>query len=131
LKTFAKLDDYDILSAIKDWISHEDEILSSLSRMLINRELLRIEISQTSMSDKEFEQLKVSKQKELGLSSEALSYFVFKDSIQNQAYDSSKSKINIYFKNGDIVDITEASDQLNLQALTKPVVKYFVCYPKK
>lgn len=131
LKTFAKLDDYDILSAIKDWISHEDEILSSLSKMLINRELLKIEISQTSMSEKEFEQLKVSKQKELGLSSEAMSYFVFKDSIQNQAYDSSKSKINIYFKNGDISDITEASDQLNLQALTKPVVKYFVCYPKK
>ena len=45
--------------------------------------------------------------------------------------DSAEIGINIYFKKGDIKDITEASDQLNIQALTKPVVKYFICYPKK
>ena len=78
-----------------------------------------------------FEKVFRLKQNELNLSPEELSYFVFVDSVQNQAYDSSKSKINIYFKNGLIQDITEASDQLNIQALTKPVVKYFICYPKQ
>ena len=33
-------------------------------------------------------------------------------------------------KNGNLKDIAKASDQLNLQALTIPVVKYFICYPK-
>lgn len=131
LKTFAKLDDYDLLSAIKDWISNEDPILSSLSRRLINRDLLKIEITKTPLSDKAFEDLKKNKQQALGISDQALPYFVFQNSIQNRAYDPSKSKINIYFKNGLIKDITEASDQLNLQALTKPVVKYFLCYPKR
>ncbi|MEI6864747.1 HD domain-containing protein [Flavicella sp.] len=131
LKIFARLDDYDILSAIKDWISHEDKVLSKLSEMIINRRLLKIEIKNEPIKDDYFKKIFEEKRNELNLSNEELEYFVFIDSIQNQAYDSSKSKINIYFKTGEILDITEASDQLNIQALTKPVVKYFICYPKK
>jgi hypothetical protein len=52
------------------------------------------------------------------------------DTISNQAYNDTSSKIYLYYKNGDIVDIVEASDQLNIQALTKPVIKHFLCYPK-
>lgn len=131
LKTFARLDDYDILSAIKDWISHDDYVLSNLSRMIINRELLKIELKNEPISKAYFESVFAQKQQEMELSKEELSYFVFVDEVENQAYDNSKSKINIYFKNEKIEDITEASDQLNIQALTKPVVKYFICYPKK
>ena len=131
LKTFAKLDDYDILSAIKDWISHDDKVLSSLSKMIINRNLLRIELSNDPIDEDYYHSMIDLKKKELEFSDEELSYFVFTDCVQNQAYDSSKSKINIYFKKGAIKDITEASDQLNIQALTKPVIKYFICYPKK
>lgn len=131
LKTFARLDDYDILSGIKDWISHDDYVLSTLSKMIINRELLKIEISNEPITKEYFEEVFKNKQKELNLTPEELDYFVFIDSVQNQAYDSSKSKINIYYKSGVIKDISEASDQLNIQALTKPVVKYFICYPKQ
>ncbi|MDG2279260.1 MAG: HD domain-containing protein [Flavicella sp.] len=131
LKTFAKLDDYDILSAIKDWISHDDKVLSSLSKMIINRNLLRIELSNDPIDEDYYHSMIDLKKKELEFSDEELSYFIFTDCVQNQAYDSSKSKINIYFKNGVIKDLSEASDQLNIQALTKPVVKYFICYPKK
>lgn len=131
LKTFAKLDDYDILSAIKDWISHDDKVLSSLSKMIINRNLLRIELSNDPIDEDYYHSMIDLKKKELEFSDEELSYFVFTDCVQNQAYDSSKSKINIYFKNGVIKDLSEASDQLNIQALTKPVIKYFICYPKK
>jgi len=35
------------------------------------------------------------------------------------------------YKNGKIQDIIEASDQLNLKALSKTVTKYFICYPKE
>jgi len=131
LKTFARLDDYDILSAIKDWISHEDKVLSSLSRMIINRELLKIEFGREAMESIKLDEFFKNKQIELGLTDAEFPYFVFSGSVENQAYDSSKSKINIFFKNGKILDITEASDQLNIQALTKPVVKHFICYPKK
>ena len=49
LKTFSRLDDYDILSAIKDWISHEDKILSQLSEMIINRNLLKVEFNEINI----------------------------------------------------------------------------------
>ena len=131
LKTFAKLDDYDILSAIKDWISHDDKVLSILSKMIINRNLSKIEIKNEPISEKYFKKIYESNLFELDMSKEELDYFVFTDCVKNQAYDSSKSRINIYFKDESIKDLTEASDQLNIQALTKPVVKYFICYPKK
>ena len=106
-------------------------MLSTLSKMIINRKLLKIEISNEPISEDYFNSIFESKRRELNLNSEELEYFIFTDCVQNQAYDSSKSKINIYFKDGTIQDITDASDQLNIQALTKPVVKYFICYPKK
>ena len=39
-------------------------------------------------------------------------------------------KIDILHKSGKIEDIVKASDQLNLKALSKPVTKYYICYPK-
>lgn len=131
LKTFARLDDYDILSAIKDWISHEDRVLSILSEMIINRQLFKIEFSNITFSNETFDKKFDECFDKFDLTSEELSYFVFQDSVYNQAYNPSQSKINIYYKSGEIVDISDASDQLNIQALTKPVVKYFICYPKK
>ena len=44
LDTFAKLDDYDIFSAVKEWMNHEDAVLSYLCRCLIDRKLFKIEV---------------------------------------------------------------------------------------
>jgi hypothetical protein len=60
----------------------------------------------------------------------SVGYFVFKGAISNQAYNKLQP-IKIVNKKGDLEDIVEASDQLNLQALSKPVRKFFICYPKK
>ena len=42
-----------------------------------------------------------------------------------------KQNINILHKTGKIEDIVKATDQLNLKALSKPVTKYYICYPKE
>jgi len=129
LKTFSKLDDCDILSAIKDWISHEDKILSKLSEMIINRKLLKVQLSNKPFT-KEYISLVKNHMVQEGYTQEDLKYFFIKDTVVNQAYNANKSKIYLYYKTGKFFDIVEASDQLNIQALTKPVVKYFLCYPK-
>ena len=36
---------------------------------------------------------------------------------------------NILFKDGSVKDITEASDNFNIQALSMTIKKYFLCYP--
>jgi len=129
LNLFSELDDYDVLSAIKEWTNHSDKILSNLSLMIVNRNLLKIEmfdeeVSNDHLSNTTSKFLKISK-----ISEEEAKYFVFSGKISNQAYNKDQP-IKIASKNGTIEDIVNASDQLNLQALSKPVNKYFLCYPK-
>ena len=129
LEMFSKLDDYDILSAIKEWTNHEDEVLSLLSQMIVDRKLLRIEIQKDAFDVDQINK-KISKySKKLNLSEEETNSFVFSQEIKNQAYNSEKP-IFILNKKGKLKDIAKASDQFNIQALTKPVIKHFICYPK-
>ena len=130
LKTFSRLDDYDIVSALKEWVDHTDQVLSNLSRMLVNRELLKIEIHDTEISLHYISSLVAGFMKSSKLSENDAKYFVFAGQISNQAY-SKENPIYILSKNGTLQDIAKASDQLNLQALSEPVTKYFVCYPKE
>jgi hypothetical protein len=58
-------------------------------------------------------------------------YFIFKGKIENQAYSKDAEPIHILKKDKTIEDVVEASDQLNLKALSKPVTKYYICYPKQ
>ena len=130
LKTFSELDDYDVMSAIKEWVHHEDFVLSSLSKMIIHRNLLKIEIQDEPFTEKYKNDIykKISENKDI--EKEDLNYFVLSNKIEHQAYNTNKP-IKIYTKKGELKDIAKASDQLNLKALSKPVIKYYLCYPKK
>ncbi|MDH7445733.1 HD domain-containing protein [Aquimarina sp. 2201CG14-23] len=130
LNTFSNLDDYDIVSAMKDWATSEDFVLRNLCSMIINRDLLRIKIKKKVFStDKINKHIDEFKQK-YDISDQEASYFVFTGTISNQAYHQNKQNINILYKSRKIVDIVSATDQFNLKALSKPVTKYFICYPK-
>jgi len=129
LAMFSKLDDYDILSAIKEWVSHEDKVLSLLSQMIVDRKLLRVEIQKDAFDISKINKKITKFSKKLNLSEEETKYFVFSQEIKNQAYNSDKP-IFILNKKGKLKDIAKASDQFNIQALTKPVIKHFICYPK-
>ncbi|WP_408024168.1 HD domain-containing protein [Tenacibaculum sediminilitoris] len=130
LQIFSELDDYDVLSAIKEWKNNEDFILSTLATKIINRNLLKIEIQEKPFTEDYIEKRRKKLTKLVDLSEKELEYFVFSNEIKHQAYNT-KKPIKIYTKKGKLEDIAKASDQLNLRALTKPVVKYYLCYPKK
>ena len=130
LDKFAQLDDFDIVSALKSWQSNDDYILSSLSKMIINRDLLKIRLSSEKISkDEKNDYLEKLSIKE-NISITDANYFIFKGKIINQAYSSIAEPIRILMKNGTVEDVVEASDQLNLKALSKSVTKYYICYPK-
>jgi len=130
LDKFSYLDDYDVLGAIKVWQFHDDFVLQSLCRMILNRDLLKIQMS----DDKPYkENLLAFKDKYVsitGISDKEADYFVFKGKLKNQAYSKSSEPIRILKKDKTIEDVVEASDQLHLKALSKPVTKYFICFPK-
>ena len=131
LDTFAKLDDYDIISAMKSWQHHEDFVLSNLCEMIIDRQLLKVKIKKKPIKeDILFTHLK-SLMDKYNITEDEAKYFVFKGEISNQAYTRSKQNIKILYKSGKVDDVVKASDQLNLKALSKKVTKHYICYPKQ
>lgn len=130
INAFSELDDFDILGAIKVWVHHPDRVLSKLSSMIVNRELLKITVSKTPFEAFEVTQKNDQFSQKLGFTHEETKYFVFTGSIENNAYTPASDRINILFKDGSVQDITEASDNLNIQALSKTVKKYFLCHPR-
>ena len=130
LDKFSNLDDYDVLGAIKQWQYHDDFVLSSLSKMIINRNLLKIELSEDKIDKIKYLELKEKYSKQYDLSDKEVEYFVFKGKIKNEAYSKSSEPIRILKKDKTIETVVEASDQMHLKALSKTVTKYFICYPK-
>lgn len=131
LEMFATLDDTDIMAAVKVWASHHDPVLSKLCRDLVQRELYKVDIT-NEPPDKQFiAELTSRAVKKYGITAHEASYFVFDDTVRNNAYNSGDGRIRILMKDGTIKDITAASDNSNLEALAKTVKKYILCYKKE
>ncbi|WP_047245398.1 HD domain-containing protein [Maribacter thermophilus] len=132
LDQFSKLDDIDILSAVKEWQDSDDFVLSTLCQMLIDRKLLHIKVRKEPITKKKLDNKKRKVQQRLGLKNDdEISYFVFTGKLENRAYNRNHQNINILRKNGKIVDVAKLSDHLNLNALSNTVTKYYICYPKE
>lgn len=130
LDYFLKLDDIDILAALKVWMDHEDFVLSHLSKTIIRRRLFKIKIKEVPFSEEKMDEKRHKFAEKHNLSLEEASYFVFTGSISNLAYNQSKENIQLLRKDGGLIDVAQASDQLHIKALSEKVVKYFQCYPK-
>ncbi|MDD2489310.1 MAG: HD domain-containing protein [Bacteroidales bacterium] len=128
IECFTNIDDSDIWNAIKIWTNNEDFILSYLSKCLVNRHLGKIQIQDNHFSsediDNVIEQFYCS---ETSVSKENLkSYFVLTAELKNKAYSFQDDKINILFKNGQVKEICNASDQLDENFLRKEIKKYYL-----
>ncbi len=131
LINFPEIDDNDIITCTKVWQNHEDKILSMLCRNLSNRILFKTEIQNNAFAESRIIELKNKAKKFFHINDEEADYLVFSDSITNHTYIPNDNRIGILSKNGTIVDISEASDILNISVLGKVVKKYFLCYPKE
>lgn len=131
LDKYALLDDNDIISAMKEWQFHSDFVLSSLSKMLLNRDLPRVKLRKTSFEKEKIASRLQQVQQLYGISEQEAQYFVFSGEVSNIAYNEKRQNIYILTKTGKILDVAKASDQLNLEALSERVVKNYLCYPKE
>ncbi len=129
LKNFALLDDYDILGALKIWQHCSDRVLSLLASGIVNRNLFKIEISREPYSEDRVALEKEIVKSSFKLTDDEVHYFVYTDVLSNKAYNENKQNINLMMKSGEIMDLSKASDNLNISALAQPVEKFFICYP--
>lgn len=130
LEKFAQLDDFDVVSAIKEWQNADDYVLSNLSLMIINRDLLKIEISTDKIPKDRLSELQKMLCEKEQISAKEAKYFIFKGKISNKAYDKTSEPILILHKNGQTEDLIFASDKSYLKSLSEEVSKYYLCYPK-
>jgi HD superfamily phosphohydrolase len=128
---FSQLDDFDVISALKAWQKQDDFVLSTLSKMIIKRDLLKIKLSADKIAIEESQTLKEEFAEEHHVSLAEAGYFIFRGKIKNQAYSKEAEPIRILKKDKTIEDVVEASDQLNLKSLSKLVTKYYICFPKQ
>lgn len=130
LDNFAQLDDFDIMGAIKVWQFCDDAVLADLSTRLVNRRLFKIQISKTPFSEEVILSKRMEVAAAMNISLEDAAFYVYSDVLSNNAYNQGKQNINLLMKNGTVMDLSLASDNLNISAFTTPVEKWFLCFPE-
>lgn len=128
LHHFTQLDDYDILGALKVWQTCEDRVLSELASRLVNRELFKIEIQRNDFSPERIAAETERIKEKFGYTDEEADYFVIHHSAYNRAYNQQHEIIRMLMKDGSTQDAADASDHLNLAALSETVQKWFLAY---
>ncbi len=130
LDHFIDLDDNDIISAAKVWSKNNDPVLRYLCSGFVNRQLFRIEISNTPFSEARIAEERKKAAARLGIPEQLTSYLVVSESISNHAYSNLDDNIKILGKDDSVRDISEVSEILNVPVLSRQLKKFYLCYPK-
>lgn len=128
---FTMLDESDIISATKVWMSSEDRTLADLCRRFVNRDLLGIELQNNPFDQEKVAETRKKTKEMLHLSDDECLYYVNTGDVYNQTYAPGTPEVRIRLKNGTIKDITAVSDLFDKDALSEKVTKYYLCYPKE
>ena len=129
LEQYALLDDNDVLCAIKAWISSGDKVLSALSRSFIDRQLFRGELIEAPLTDAQKAELNRTYAQALGVSEQEAEYLWSEHISTSNTYSEKADSIDILYSDGTVRDIAEASEILDLAALTrKPIKRYIFKY---
>lgn len=125
LEQYALLDDSDVLSAIKAWISSEDKVLSSLCESFINRRLFRGELLEEALTDSQKKELNRQYAQALGINEVDAQYMWSEHISTSNTYSEKADTIDILFSDGTVRDIAHSSEILDLESLTrKPIKRY-------
>lgn len=127
---FLSLDDNEMLSSVRMWKEHSDIVLSDLSRRVIERDLLAIELNNDPFDKKRIDQLSILAKDLLGSDYGATDYYLFTGTVSNRAYAPSAPSVKIIDKEGNLRKFTEVSELFDHRSLSQKITKYFLCYPK-
>ncbi|MCP9761474.1 HD domain-containing protein [Lacihabitans soyangensis] len=127
LQDFVSLDDVDIWYALKSWQNHSDWVLANLSRNIIERNLFKIKI-EVGLKTEDIQSKILGNLVEKNIPKELHKYFFKASQISNSGYASQQANIKILMKNGNILDVSEASDLPTIKAMSNIVKKNYICY---
>ena len=131
LQIYGELDDSDIWSALKAWKHSDDLILSTLATDMTDRKLFKVEVTDNCFTDDYVNEKAEAIAATMDISEEeARRYMMSLTEIGKDMYNPADDSIGILYKDGTVRDISEASEILNVQLLSKKIRKYYLCYQR-
>lgn len=126
LQQYALLDDSDMLSAIKAWMNCEDITLALLAKAFINRSLFKARLLEQPLTMEEKQQLREHYAHRLHISEQEAEYFFVEHISTSNTYSEKDDAIDILYNDGNVRDIAQASEILDLKALTHKPQKLYL-----
>ena len=131
LRNYEELDDSDIWSAMKAWKHSDDKILSTLAADMLDRHIFKVEVSENPVDEEKITEIADRIANQMNISqNDARRYMMSLNTIQRDMYNVDDDSITILYKDGTLRDISEASELLNVQLLSKKIRKYYLCYQR-
>ncbi len=129
LEQFCSIDDFDVMMAIKQWCTHEDVVLATLCKGIIDRHLLKVRYQSEPISEKIIKEKTEATKRHYNLSEEEVQWLVYTGEASSSTYNFENETIKILFKDGIVKDITEVDNALITENLRGKVKKYYICHP--
>lgn len=126
MRQYALLDDSDVISAIKAWMSSDDKVLRLLSEAFINRRLYKGRLLAEPLSEEDKKMLTEHYVQVLGIEPQDAHYFFVEHVSTNSTYSEKDDSIDILYQDGTVKDIASASEILDLKALTRKPRKQYL-----
>ena len=131
LQMYGDLDDSDIWSALKAWKYSDDKILSTLATDILDRHIFKVEVSETPPDANRVSEIAQAIAAKMDISTDdAREYMMSINTIQKDMYNTEDDSITILYKDGSTRDISESSELLNVQLLSKKIRKYYLCFQR-
>ena len=131
LRMYEELDDSDIWSAMKAWKHAPDKILSMLASDMLDRRIFHVEVSEEPVAEERIAAIAGTIADTTGIAvDDVRRYLMSVNTIQKDMYNVDDDSIAVLFKDGTVKDVSEASELLNVQLLSKKIRKYYLCYQR-
>ena len=127
---FFKLDDNELISSVRQWSENKDKILSDLAASFLFRRLPSIELSDKPFSGSLINEITEALGNAGGFRSEDTGNYIYTGCISNLTYAPSAPSVKIMRRDGSLKELTEVSNILHHEALSKSTKRYFLCFPK-
>ena len=130
LDKYRELDDNDIWSALKVWTHHGDKILSTLAADMVNRRIFKVEVSDEPFDQGYIDNTRQRIARIMGIGTDDARWLAGINEIEKDMYDPADDNITVIYKDGATKDISEASELLGMERLSKKIRKYYLFYQR-
>jgi hypothetical protein len=136
---FCRLDDTDVVYSLKQCMLHADPVLADLCRRFIDRDFFRVTFLPEQAGPRRMQEwmdrigawLVVEGLCAPDRASDEARFYCSQDDTRHAAYENFHDTIRVADRDGSVRELSETVDAAAVSALSRSVVKPFVCYPKE